>query len=280
MGWNVLGTLPSGDGGAVDSVNGHVGEVELDAADVGAVQAGSLATVAETGEYGDLLNLPTLGTAAGEDVEAFDPAGAADAAQDASLQIDLNLADLTDPSAARANLEIVEPWTPQPSDQGLIGWSFDPTSVSTGAVITSGTMFTAKIPIRQTSMVTNIVLYISTAGSGLTAGQSFATLYQNNVLLGVTADQSGSWNSTGLKTMAVVGGPYVANPGFIEVGFWSVGTTPPAVARAATFLSQPANAGITGTNGRFCTTHSALTTTAPNPISARSLGLPWWAAVS
>lgn len=60
----MTGLLPGGgssggEGGAVESVNGQDGEVVLTAADVGAVATGD------------------IGTAAAEDVEAFDAAGTA-----------------------------------------------------------------------------------------------------------------------------------------------------------------------------------------------------------
>jgi hypothetical protein len=55
----VLSATGGGGGGAVDSVNGNVGVVVLTAADVGAVPAGSLATVAASGDYTDLINTPT-----------------------------------------------------------------------------------------------------------------------------------------------------------------------------------------------------------------------------
>jgi hypothetical protein len=53
--------LPSGGGGGdVASVNGQTGVVVLDAADVGAVADGTLADVATSGDYSDLINLPDL----------------------------------------------------------------------------------------------------------------------------------------------------------------------------------------------------------------------------
>lgn len=49
-----------GVGGAVDSVNGQTGTVVLTASDVGAVAEGTLATVATTGSYTDLIDQPTI----------------------------------------------------------------------------------------------------------------------------------------------------------------------------------------------------------------------------
>jgi len=72
---------PAGSsGGAVDSVNGQIGTVVLDADDVGAAatshthsagQVTGLATVATSGSYDDLADTPTLGTAAAADTGDF-----------------------------------------------------------------------------------------------------------------------------------------------------------------------------------------------------------------
>ena len=90
--WNGNKFVPgqAGGGGAVDSVNGEIGVVVLDADDISdtsttnkfvtaaqitsigtAVQPGDLDDVATSGNYDDLSNKPTLGTAAAQDVEAF-----------------------------------------------------------------------------------------------------------------------------------------------------------------------------------------------------------------
>ena len=70
---SIINGIESGGGtGAVDSVNGQTGDVVLDAADVGAVALGSLATIATTGSADDLVagtvpdaRFPLTGVAAG-----------------------------------------------------------------------------------------------------------------------------------------------------------------------------------------------------------------------
>ena len=85
-GTNVGWVDPAGGGGAVDSVNGQTGAVNLDAGDVGADPVGSasaavtaladtLADVATSGAYLDLTGRPTIPTTAGE--VGADPAGTA-----------------------------------------------------------------------------------------------------------------------------------------------------------------------------------------------------------
>jgi lysophospholipase L1-like esterase len=64
----------------------------------------SLAAVATSGSYTDLISKPTLGTAAAQNTTAFDAAGAATSAQAASLQKSSNLSDLASAPTARTNL--------------------------------------------------------------------------------------------------------------------------------------------------------------------------------
>lgn len=100
-------SLPSGGGGAVDSVNGQTGVVVLTASDVGADASGAAAARVSDTAYDattwdgvvdiapsknairDYLN--TLGSAAFTSSTAYDAAGAADAAQAASQPLDAEL---------------------------------------------------------------------------------------------------------------------------------------------------------------------------------------------
>lgn len=108
---------------------------------------------------------------------------------------------------------------------------------------------------------------IHTAGTGLTAGQSFGAMYDaSGNLLGVTTDRSAAFASTGEKVMPLVT-PYVATgPMLVRVGVWSVGSGPPQIARAGTTLAGTANFGMTSPLARSGSADSGLTTTAPNPL--------------
>jgi hypothetical protein len=90
-------TIPTGGTGAVSTVNGKSpngsGNVQLTASDVGADAAGAAASV-QAG----------LGTAASHAATDFDAAGAASAAQGASLQKSANLSDVVSAATARTNL--------------------------------------------------------------------------------------------------------------------------------------------------------------------------------
>lgn len=127
----IIAASVTGGGGSVawGSVSGTLSaQADLQAALNLKTTDSTLATVAKSGNYSDLtgkptipaaqvnsdwnavsgtaqiLNKPTLGTAASHPATDFDTAGAAAAAQAASLQKSNNLSDLPSPSAARGNL--------------------------------------------------------------------------------------------------------------------------------------------------------------------------------
>jgi hypothetical protein len=157
-----------------------------------------------------------------------------------------------------------------PADHGLLAWSFDPIFVSSGAALTSGATRVTLLHLPRPATVTNIHAVVSGAGSGLTAGQSFAALYGvNNTLLGITADQSVAWTSTGEKVMPLTT-PYVASSaGLMKVVLWSVGSSPPSFVRELG-NALTANFGMSAPPYRAATADTGLTTTAPDPLGTQT----------
>jgi hypothetical protein len=165
---------------------------------------------------------------------------------------------------------------------GFLGWSFDPSPpVMAGSVVVAGTMTGTKVHVPNDCTVTNLNLYISgTAGGGLTAGQCYAALYTTGgALLGVTADQSTNWQTTGNKVMPLAGGPVALAAGFYDVAWWANGTTPPGFLRGQS--SSIVNVGTSATVSRFWTADAALTTTAPATRATKvASAIAWWAGLN
>lgn len=156
------------------------------------------------------------------------------------------------------------------SDQGLIAWNMDPAyNGGSTALPVAGTMTVMAVKLAAAANITNIVMFMGTAGVTLTAGQCFAALYQGagGALLGVTADQSVAWATGGLKTMAISGGPVAAAAGILYVGIWFNGTTGPGPSRGDTNGAK-SNMGLAVASSRFGTANAGLTTTAPTPLGA------------
>lgn len=183
---------------------------------------------------------------------------------------------------ALSGIEVgLDAWAP--ADHGMDAWAYDPVLVSTQTVSVAGTLYAQRLKRRSATSVTNVILHVGTAGSSLTAGQCFAALYTGaGVLVAVTADQSGSWNSTGVKTMALVGGPYALAAGDYYVAYFSNGTTPPSFGRVSTTGgSGGANTGLTAPNLRACSADTGLTTAMPSTMGAQTVSaIVGWAAIA
>lgn len=177
-----------------------------------------------------------------------------------------------------------------PSDAGYIGWSGDPgTDVQAGTIIaTAGTLNLVRIKIPAGgSTVTNIVLHLTVGGTSLTAGQCFAALYTSAGALaggtnGVTADQSTSWGTGGLKVMPLTAAQSVSGP-FVYVGFFANNTagTNPTLARMVSSSSAIINAGLSAPTFRYATADASLTTAPPTNFGTQTgLGTAWWVGLT
>jgi len=174
-----------------------------------------------------------------------------------------------------------------PSDQGYVTWSVDPANASNSTVLTAGVMALTRVAVRTqpggTVTVTNIEAGVNVAGVTLTAGQNFAALYNPlGTRVGVTADQSATWNSIGHKTMAISGGPIVLGPGYYWVAFLSNGTTPPQMLRASQAAANSVNSRTTAATTRFGTFGAAQTVTPASitPGTIASNVNAWFAGLS
>ncbi len=174
-----------------------------------------------------------------------------------------------------------------PTDRGFLAWSC-PVAVATGfsllsAVAVAGRLALIRLRRVPASPITNIIVGIPTAGSGLTAGQCGAALYDTSAnRLGVTGDQSTAWQSTGVKVMPISGGP-VSNPLIrdLYVGLWWNGTTAPRLMHGTSADASFTNAGTVAPNLVSATSDAGVTTTPPNPFVLQNASyIHWWAALS
>lgn len=167
----------------------------------------------------------------------------------------------------------------------LTAMNYDPVIGPGATSLTSGTVHMQRIDVPYPLLISNIhQTVVTTPGAGLTAGQNFAGLYTAaGTRIGVTADQSVAWTTTGEKNMALTASALVT-PGAYYVALLSNGTTPPAFLRVA--LSQSVadlvNHGMTMATARFTTGPTAQTTLpASITMSSRVLsGTTYWAGVS
>lgn len=170
---------------------------------------------------------------------------------------------------------------PLPSDIGYLCESFDCLMANTAVTLVSGTIQLVRIDIRNPQTITNIIASVSTAGSSLTSGQNFAGLYNSSgSRVGVTADQTTTWGSTGVKTMALTA-PYAAAAGIYYVALLSNGTTPPLFDSKSNQGAALINGAATAATSRFATNTSGTSlptslTLSSNVASNKAL----WVALS
>lgn len=191
--------------------------------------------------------------------------------------------------AARADHRHPGPWTA--ADHNLIAWNF-PNYVGGASQVLSaaGTLTVWKVPVDEAALaaaggvITNVVLAVGSVGITLTTGQNFAGLWlADGTQVGLTADQTIPWVSAGVKTMALVGGPYAPVGGAQEVyvGAWFNGSTSPGFVRAGSAPSGLANVGLsTSATFKYATANTGLTTTGANLGTRTASNNMIWAAVS
>lgn len=170
--------------------------------------------------------------------------------------------------------------TPLPEDQNLIGWTFDPAAGQSSNPLPIGAVQLLKVILRHPATITNIHARVSgTAGVGVS--NAWAGLYDSGgTLRGQTADQSTSWQSTGLKTMPMTTSYSAATGTYFLALLVGAATTAPNFIRGGNVDVH--NAGLSAGNYRSGLFDSSLTAL-PASIAMASMtsgALLWWMGVS
>lgn len=168
---------------------------------------------------------------------------------------------------------------------GFLAVNIDPAFAGAAVPVVSGTVHMQRIDVPYSILITSLhQAIVTTPGSGLTAGQNFAGLYNSaGTRIGVTADQSVAWTTTGEKNMALTA-PVLVTAGAYYVALLANGTTPPAFLRMAQSASVQdiVNHGLTAATARWATGPTAQTSLpASITMASRTFsGLTFIAAVS
>lgn len=166
------------------------------------------------------------------------------------------------------------------SDYSLISWAYDPATAASNQVPTTpGTIYGIRMHVPFATTITNVILYVQTAGATLTANECYAALYNTaGTLLSSTADQSTNWQSTGLKVMPLAAAQAVA-AGDYYLGLFFNGTTGPSLIRGVGSLAG--NIGLANASTRFCSGSTGNTTVAPTAFGTMAgTSSTFWGAFS
>lgn len=185
-------------------------------------------------------------------------------------------------SGLRVDVDQVRSSTWIPADYGLISWSIDPSQAANSQVLTSGTIHMVGIKVRSATNLTNAVIVVSTAGSGLTAGQNLVAVYDSlGNRVAQSADQTANWGTTGTKVVPMTGGPVSIPAGTYYVSVLSAGTTPISMPRETSLAANPLNLNLTIGNARGAALAGQTTMPANiNPLLRTFETNSYWAGIS
>lgn len=184
---------------------------------------------------------------------------------------------ISDVDGLQTQLDTLDAMGTDAQEANYVGWTFDPaTSVQAGtALATAGVGYVARVKAMST-VVTNIVIYLTAGGTGLTAGQCLATLHNSaGAQIGagaITGDQSTAWATSGLKVMPLTVQQGVDLYADYLVRLWFNGSGGPSLAGASNVHADLTNAGLSSPNFRFFTADSGLTTAAAALAGFQNIG--------
>lgn len=169
-----------------------------------------------------------------------------------------------------------------PADHGLITWTDPPSSITgAGYSLAAGQVYLSKVKVTgRATRVSNLWVYVTTAGTALTAGQNHIGLYDASGTLLVSADATAALGSTGAKTIAIA--PQTLPIGSYYVAVLANGTgTQPSIAGGAGNTGVT-NVGLTTAASRFLNTGPGNTALpASLSLGAQSQNIASrWAALS
>jgi hypothetical protein len=156
-------------------------------------------------------------------------------------------------------------------DHDLLAEVFDAAvSNGGGTILAAGVLTVSRIYVPRNMLVTNIIAQVTTAGATLTAGQCFAGIYDDTgARVGVTADQSTPWVSTGVKVMALTAPVNLQGGRYYYVAFVSNGTTQPTFLRGANVAAITAGQAAPFRFGTVLTGQTSLPATiTPSAVAA------------
>ena len=178
---------------------------------------------------------------------------------------------------------------PPPSANGFIAWTADPWVAPTSASVgVAKYLYLNAVYVQAPSFTSKVWFHVATAGSGATAGDNWAGLYNAAGTLIASAAIDSAATATGLNEFSWAS-PVLLEPGMYWVGIVFNATTMPALYRSSATLLAAMNANLAASAYRVCismngtpyATLPASITPSSNVQSVSSNSAqPYWLAIS
>lgn len=185
-----------------------------------------------------------------------------------------------------AAINSIEAGTTIPAEQGLQTWNYDPISASGTSVLTTGSLYMARVRVTAGFVCSTSYFNVATLGTTLTAGQNFIALYDAaGTQVAISADQTANWGTTGFKATPWVSSASLS-PGYYYVTLLTNGATGISVTRGvSTGASAILSPNFTNATLRWSTGGTGLTglTAMPGSITMANRGqssTATWVALS
>ncbi len=169
---------------------------------------------------------------------------------------------------------------------GFIAVAYDPVMALNSLAMPLGQIQMVRVDLARQATISTITQCVVGLGSVLTAGQNFAGLYNSiGQRIGITADQTTNWGTTGSKDMALTA-PVLCSAGTYYVAYLVNATTSPTFLRIvnASTISAFINHNLAPSVARFTTVGaigSATSLPASIDLSTRANSITsYWAGVS
>jgi hypothetical protein len=134
---------------------------------------------------------------------------------------------------------------PQPRNHGAIAWTFDPTCVSNGQSIVSGSVYLSAVWVNRAASTTQIHWGINTAGISPVSSENFIGLYNASGTLLVSTGVDAQVTSTGQFATTITS--TALTPGMYWIGLVINASTMPKVYATSNLAANLVNFGLTGT---------------------------------
>lgn len=123
-----------------------------------------------------------------------------------------------------------------PADHGLETWTHDPYYATSSSIVTNGTVYVVKLPLRRNVVATNLWWSVGTAGATPTAGQNEVGWYSSTGVRLISTNVDASISSSGAKRTSAAAS---LTDAFVWAGFVFNATLAPTLTRGSSFETTP-----------------------------------------